>query len=78
MSPDPTNDIEAMAARIDALEMRVAYQDQTIEDLNSAVTAQRQQIESLARQIERLTDRVQEAEHRAGASGEAEPPPPHY
>jgi SlyX protein len=78
MSPDPTNDIEAMATRIDALEMRVAYQDQTIEDLNSAVTAQRQQIESLARQIERLTDRVQEAEHRAGTSAQPDPPPPHY
>ena len=38
-----------LEARIDALEMRVAYQDQTIEELNQTVIAQWKQIDALRR-----------------------------
>ncbi len=66
------------AARLEALEMRIAYQDETIETLNATVTAQWAQIEALKRDLTRLIDRVQEAENRAPASAQPEPPPPHY
>lgn len=64
--------------RIDALEMRIAHQDQIIEDLNKAVVAQWKQIDRLTRQMAGLVDRVREAEERAGATPRTEPPPPHY
>jgi SlyX protein len=73
-----TSDVETLAARIDALEIRIAYQDQVIEDLNAAITDQWKQIDALTRRMEGLTDRVREAENRAAASSAPEPPPPHY
>jgi SlyX protein len=63
--------------RVEALETRVAYQDQTIEDLNRAVTAQWAQIDALSRELTRLGDRLQQAEDRSAPAG-PEPPPPHY
>jgi len=71
-------DTQALAARIEALEMRVAHQDRTIEDLNLTITAQWKEIETLTRQIARLGDQLQEVRDNAGATGEEEPPPPHY
>jgi SlyX protein len=71
------NDIERLTARIDTLETRLAYQDQIVDDLNRTVTAQWTQIEGLAREMARLSDRVQQAEDRGGPAA-PEPPPPHY
>ena len=65
-------------ARIEALEVRAAYQDQMIEDLNHTVIAQWKQIDSLKRQLNELLDRVQEVQDNAGGPSAPEPPPPHY
>ncbi|CEJ09762.1 Protein SlyX [bacterium YEK0313] len=67
-----------LAARVDALEMRIAYQDETIEDLNKTITAQWKEIDRLTRELANLADRMREAEHRALAGAPPEPPPPHY
>ena len=72
------SDPEAVNARIEALEIRVAYQDQVIEDLNQTVIAQWKQIDSLTRQLNEVLDRVQEVEDNAGGPSPPEPPPPHY
>lgn len=63
--------------RIDALEIRLAYQDEIIEDLNKALTSQWEQIDRLARQVAQLSERLQAAEERAGPAA-PEAPPPHY
>ncbi len=65
------------SARIDHLEMRLTEQDATIDDLNRTVTEQWRLIDRLRRQLEALTDQVEEAGARA-ATGGAEPLPPHY
>lgn len=65
-------------ARLDALEMRIAYQDETIETLNHTITAQWKQIDALTREVERLNQRVQAAENSIAAPPANEPPPPHY
>jgi SlyX protein len=70
-------DDQQQASRLEALEIRVAYQDQTIEDLNEVVASQWKEIERLSREFERLAERLQRAEETAG-SEEPEPPPPHY
>ena len=71
-------DISNTSGRLDELEMRVVHQDQTIEDLNAAVTAQWKLIERLERQVERLAERVTEAEQSAGQAAPVDRPPPHY
>jgi len=69
-------DTASLAARIEQLETRIAYQDQAIEELSQALTAQWAQVDALKRDIVTLTDRLQQAESRAAAA--PEPPPPHY
>jgi len=70
------SDADDLSARIDSLEVRVAYQDQVIEDLNQTVIEQWKKIESLRRQLAELLDRVQEVEDNTPSR--PEPPPPHY
>lgn len=62
--------------RLEALEMRVAHQDATIDDLNVTITSQWRKIDALAREVAGLADRLQDLGRRE--PGEAEPPPPHY
>ena len=71
------NEAETVS-RIVALEVRVAHQDRVIEDLNALVTEQWKQIDALAKQVERMTDRLQRVEENAPSSDTPEPPPPHY
>ena len=70
------NELKALNERVDALEARVAYQDDTIETLNQTITAQWKQIDALTRKIAELGERLQEAE--TNAPGPANEPPPHY
>jgi SlyX protein len=67
---------KALSDRIDALESRVMFQDETIDTLNQTITAQWQQIDALSRQLASLNDRLKEAE--ANAPRPANEPPPHY
>jgi SlyX protein len=78
MAPQPATEAEALDARIVKLEIRVAHQDQIIDDLDKAVTGQWAQIESLTHEIKRLTERLGHVEQGGGAAPADEPPPPHY
>ena len=70
------SDVKTLSDRIDVLETRLTFQDETIETLNKAITAQWQQIDALTRQLVHLNERLQEAETQGpGATTE---PPPHY
>ncbi len=69
--------IEALEARIDTLETRLAHQDRMLEDLNATITDQWKQIEMLIRQAKRLDEQLQDVRDSAGSPGEQEPPP-HY
>jgi SlyX protein len=70
------SDIKTLSDRIDALEAKLTFQDETIETLNQTITAQWQQIDALTRQVAALSERLREAE--AQAPGAANEPPPHY
>ncbi|MEN8877987.1 MAG: SlyX family protein [Hyphomonas sp.] len=74
MTDSPSPD----SARLDELEMRVVHQDQTIEDLNAAITAQWKLIERLERQVARLAERVADSERSPGDAAPVDRPPPHY
>ncbi len=72
------SELEAVNARLEALEVRVAYQDQVIEDLNQTVIDQWKKVDALRRQLNELLDRVQEVEDSSAGPRAPEPPPPHY
>jgi SlyX protein len=70
------SDAKALSDRIDALEMRLTYQDEAIETLNQTITLQWTEIDRLKRQIADLKERLQDAEgNTPGATNEK---PPHY
>lgn len=66
------------AARLDALEIRIAHQDEAIDDLNRMITAQWKEIDRLTREIVKLEDRLASAELSIGSDPGDEPPPPHW
>jgi uncharacterized coiled-coil protein SlyX len=70
------SDVKTLSERIDALEMRLTYQDEAIETLNQTITAQWLKIDALTRQVAELRERLQEAE--GNATGPANERPPHY
>ena len=70
------SELKSLSERVDALEARIAYQDDTIETLNVTITAQWKQIDALTRQLAALNDRLQEAETQA--PGPVNERPPHY
>ena len=70
------SDAKSLSERIDVLETRLTFQDETIETLNKTITAQWQQIDALTRQLAALSERLQEAE--SNSPGPANEPPPHY
>jgi len=71
------SDLELLTEKIDALETRVAYQDQTIEALNGTIVEQWKRIDELVRQLALLDDRLRETEVRQPGVSPAEKPP-HY
>jgi SlyX protein len=64
--------------RLEALETRIAYQDEVIEDLNKTLTAQWKEIDRLTRELAMLAERVAQAEQGTDADPSEEAPPPHY
>ncbi len=70
------NDGKTLGERIDALEARLMFQDETIETLNKTITEQWLKIDALTRQVRSLGERLQEAE--AAVPGSANERPPHY
>ena len=70
------SDAKTLSERIDVLETRLTFQDETIETLNKTITAQWLKIDALTRQLAALNERLQEAESNAPAA--TNEPPPHY
>jgi len=73
---ETTDQLNALGDRIDRLESRLMFQDDTIEKLNQTITAQWHEIDGLSRQVASLSERLKEAEANAPAPGDEAPP--HY
>jgi SlyX protein len=70
------NDRKELTDRLDRLEERLAFQDDTIETLNRTITEQWAKIDALTRQLSVLNERLREAESQMPRP--ANEPPPHY
>jgi SlyX protein len=66
------------AERLEKLETTVAYQEQSIEDLNKTVLDQAAEIAHLKRLVGNLGERVREIADNPALAEPPEPPPPHY
>ena len=71
-------EVEELATRIEKLETLVAFQEQTIEDLNTTVTDQWKALELVKRELASLGAQVRDVEAHPALSVAPEAPPPHY
>lgn len=69
---------EALAERIDNLEMRIAYQDELMEALNKTVIEQWAKLDQALSRIKYLEDRLREIQLSVVRDAADETPPPHY
>ncbi len=66
-----------MIDRLIELETQMAFQDSVIQELNTVVTAQQQQLDKLKRELHLLQEQLAHLNDKMVSSGN-EPPPPHY
>ena len=69
---------EQLIARMDELETRLAFQDDTIQALNDVVSRQQLELEKLQRALELLARRQADLAASMPGDTEDDQPPPHY
>lgn len=69
---------QSLQQQIDNLEIKQAFQEHTIEELNDALTQQQMTTTKLAAQIAFLVSKLKAMEPSFIASISDETPPPHY
>jgi len=65
-------------SRFDALESKLAYQDETVRQLDEALVRQQQQISDLEALVRALKERVLAIGESAAGAVDVDEPPPHY
>lgn len=65
-------------ADIEQLQMKLAFQEDTIESLNQALIKQHKQMDDLQFQLKQLVSKISAIEPSNMASENEEMPPPHY
>jgi len=71
--------MSALEERINELEAKIAFQDETIDILNDELKMHQQLIAKIQRQTELLAEKVKETQSSdLGPEQQIEPPPPHY
>ncbi|MCW8886141.1 MAG: SlyX family protein [Motiliproteus sp.] len=64
--------------RINELESRLAFQEDTIDLLNDTVTQQQKQIDDLTQMVKIINRQLKTLPQEIGGNSGDEPPPPHY
>ncbi|HOT28186.1 MAG TPA: SlyX family protein [Candidatus Ozemobacteraceae bacterium] len=67
-----------LEARIVELEMKVSYQDKTIEDLNETVTSLQREVQQLDRLISQVRQKLSPSSMTEADINIANEKPPHY
>lgn len=70
--------LSSLENRLETLETKVAYQDDTIEQLNGEITTLNLSNAMMQRQLKLLAEKVKDTKSSAVASESEETPPPHY
>lgn len=64
--------------RLDAMEERMAHLMRAVDDLSDVVTAQAREVDRLTRRVQMLMEREADREAAGLGSAEANVPPPHW
>lgn len=72
------NEIQQLQSRLDELEMKLAFQEQTIDELNEALTKQQFMIDRMEVQLKFMVGKVKGMQTSNMADESEETPPPHY
>lgn len=67
-----------MENKIIDLQSKLAFQDETINELNEVITDQQNQLDKLSEEIRLLNLRISSVAEASNVTEEKEPPPPHY
>ncbi len=67
-----------MENRITELEIKVAYQEDTVQQLDRVICKQQDQIDSLIKSLKQLSDNAQEPEATKSLFSAIDDVPPHY
>jgi len=67
-----------MENKIIELQSKLAFQDETINELNEVITDQQSQLDQLREEIRILGLRIASVAQSSTGTEEKEPPPPHY
>lgn len=70
--------LQELLSRLESLESKVAFQDDTIEQLNSEITQLNTANNLLKQQLSLLVEKFKEQKGSVVASESEETPPPHY
>ncbi|MFC0322728.1 SlyX family protein [Gallibacterium melopsittaci] len=73
-----TNEHSLLSQRIDELEMKVAFQENTLEQLNQSLIEQQFMIEKMQLQLRYLAQKLKDIQPSNIATAAEETPPPHY
>ncbi|MBL4837055.1 MAG: SlyX family protein [Kordiimonadaceae bacterium] len=72
------SEISTLQRRLDDLECKFAFQQETLEALNTEVSKQWANIDALTKQLQRLTDHMMSSDTDTMEKTHDDPPPPHY
>ena len=70
--------LDQIAEYITELETKIAFQEQTIDDLNQALVHQQFALDKLQHQVRQLAEKLKGMQPSNIASRAEETPPPHY
>ena len=69
---------ESHDKRLEVLEIKIAYQEQTISQLNEVILEQQSRLDDLESICRLLRDKLQSVGESGGGDPDAHEPPPHY
>ncbi|MCE2572743.1 SlyX family protein [Motilimonas eburnea] len=72
------NDLKDILTRLEYLETKVAFQDDTIEALNDEIASMQKRLEIQREQMKYLVNKVKDVQGSQVAREQDETPPPHY
>jgi SlyX protein len=72
------NPHENVLPHIEQLQMKVAYQEDTIETLSNALADQQKQLDQMAFQLRHVVEKLKQVQPSNVTDASQEPPPPHY
>ena len=67
-----------LLSKLELVETRQAFQEDTIESLNNEIIQQQQDIQNLELKVNILEEQLKEAAEATSNPEHEEPPPPHY